>query len=794
MIRIFATAILFVLSLQLSAQSIYLRPVQKNSSIKGPFNAASISRPGDVLALSGTDKTIHIVDATTLNEKAVIQTGTMKASGIAFSRDGRNIIAGLPDGTIAIWETTRGTALRNFTHEASIRSVDVDQSGRVISGGVDRTVKVWDMATGTPMGQFPTQRSEITALAYSPDGKIAVAAGYGGSLTMFNAGTFTEFRTITQSRSYATLLTFSPDGKYFAAAHVDSTVSIWNGRNGEAIATLRSPGGSVTSIAFHPNSKYLISVGTAVSFWDIASQKVFYTMSEESFVPHFAVVAQQQDRLAVISRSGEIRTYTMFEKKPDQNGPSITLLSPRVPAAEPLKIFSSEVEFAGMISDESAIKEVTINGTAVPTQPATADERGSMNSSHSAVTFTSAQPLSAAGVNTFTISATDVEENTSTQTVSVTKLMKDASVELVNPTESIETDQISIDLQFKAWLDFTTYAVLLNNIEIVKKENFPKKPIGTLRTEKLSLSAGLNQIQLTVNGRNGERIRKTINITRRMLGAPTSIADENRPIRNTSGQPQRWAVVVGVSEYGNPAIKNLAYADRDAKAFAEFLKSSAGGGFEEERVKILLNKDATLQNIKTALFNFLRQTVDKDLVVIYFAGHGAPEPANPNNNYLLCYDTDPNALETSAFPMWDVNTALQRYIPSKRVVVFTDACHSGGISSDIATRGMSTTDDNMINQYLADLSKTKEGIIVFTASQAGEVSQELEKFGHGVFTYYLLEGMKGEADFNNDYTVTIGELMDYVEEKVKRQTSGNQHPTRNQGAYDKDLTISLIPN
>jgi uncharacterized caspase-like protein len=144
--------------------------------------------------------------------------------------------------------------------------------------------------------------------------------------------------------------------------------------------------------------------------------------------------------------------------------------------------------------------------------------------------------------------------------------------------------------------------------------------------------------------------------------------------------------------------------------------------------------------------------------------------------------------------MWDVNTALQRYIPSKRVVVFTDACHSGGISSDIATRGMSTTDDNMINQYLADLSKTKEGIIVFTASQAGEVSQELEKFGHGVFTYYLLEGMKGEADFNNDYTVTIGELMDYVEEKVKRQTSGNQHPTRNQGAYDKDLTISLIPN
>jgi len=333
---------------------------------------------------------------------------------------------------------------------------------------------------------------------------------------------------------------------------------------------------------------------------------------------------------------------------------------------------------------------------------------------------------------------------------------------------------------------------VLNTIEISKRENFPKKAAGTLRTEKLSLSAGLNQIQLTVNGRGGEKIRKTINITRRMLGAPTSIAAEDKPLKNNSGQPQRWAVVVGVSEYSNPSIKNLTYADRDAKSFAEFIKSSAGGGFEEERVKILLNKDATLNNVKQALFNFLRQTVDKDLVIIYFAGHGAPEPANPNNNYLLCYDTDPKSLETTAFPMWDVNTALTRYIPSKRVVVFTDACHSGGISTDLATRGMSATDDNLINQYLADLSKTKEGIIVFTASQAGEVSQELEKFGHGVFTHFLLEGMQGKADFNNDYTVTIGELMDYVEEKVKRQTNGNQHPTRNQGSYDKDLTISLI--
>jgi uncharacterized caspase-like protein len=207
---------------------------------------------------------------------------------------------------------------------------------------------------------------------------------------------------------------------------------------------------------------------------------------------------------------------------------------------------------------------------------------------------------------------------------------------------------------------------------------------------------------------------------------------------------------------------------------------------------VLLNKDATSPNIKDALINFLGQAIDIDLVIIYFAGHGAPEPARQQNMYLLTYDSDPNQLGTTAFPMWEIQTVLARHINAKRVVVFTDACHSGNISVNFATRGLATTENNLVNQYLSDLSKTKEGIVVFTASAAGEVSQEYPEIGHGVFTYYLLEGMQGKADYNNDYTVTINELMQYVEEQVKRKTHGSQNPTRSQTDYDKEMTISII--
>ncbi len=781
-------------SLPLQSQNIFLQPIAKNSIQKSTFFAATITNAGDLLGLSGADKSVKIVDPATLLEKFSFQTGNFKSYAIAFTVDGKNLISATPDGQISVWDYTKPAPIITFSHGSSVRSLDIDPSGRVISGGYDKMVKMWDYVTGKQIGKFPSLNAEIIALSFSVDDKNVIAGCADGSIVIFDATTFAVSKMIKENKSSVSSLTCSDNGKYFAVSFLDSTIVLFNIHTGTTIASMKNRDGAVTSLAFHLNSKFLITASSTLSFWDIATSKIFKSVADTNFFPVVVTVSKEKSTLAVSGRNGELRTYKMLEKKQDVIPPVITFLKPASVAAEPVQLYANEVEIAGIVSDENPIREVTVNGTVVPTVAASIQERKGIDSLFTAVSFSTIIPLTAAGISTIVVSASDVENNSAKQELKISKMSKDASVELVNPKESIETDQVTIDLQFKIWLDFSTYSIALNSIEITKKENLPKKPSGTLRAEKLSLSAGFNQIQLTVNGRGGEKIRKTLNITRRMLGAQTSIASDEKPLKNNSGQPQRWAVVVGVSEYSNPAIKNLTYADRDARSFAEFLKTSSGGGFEEERVKILLNKDATLNNVKQALFNFLRQTVDKDLVVIYFAGHGAPEPANPNNNYLLCYDTDPKSLETTAFPMWDVNTALTRYIPSKRVVVFTDACHSGGITSDVATRGMSATDGNLINQYLSDLSKTKEGIIVFTASQAGEVSQELEKFGHGVFTYFLLEGMAGKADFNNDYTVTIGELMDYVEEKVKRQTNGNQHPTRNQGSYDKDLTISLVPH
>ncbi|MEK7309723.1 MAG: L,D-transpeptidase family protein [Planctomycetota bacterium] len=240
---------------------------------------------------------------------------------------------------------------------------------------------------------------------------------------------------------------------------------------------------------------------------------------------------------------------------------------------------------------------------------------------------------------------------------------------------------------------------------------------------------------------------------------------------------ERWAVVVGISDYkNNPAVTDLKYADRDAQSFYDFLVSPQGGCFKTENIQLLLNQKATVSNLRSALGTFLGKTADKDLVVIYMAGHGAPDPKKWENLYFLTHDADLDSLPNTAYPMDDLTRDLQRYIKAKKVIVITDACHSAAVSGGmIAMRG---NEGYRVNDYLKKLAESREGCTFITASRAGEGSQESEKWGsgHGVFTHFLLEGLKGKADRNGDGFITMKEAYDYLYPKVQRESENGQAP------------------
>ncbi|MEK6650932.1 MAG: caspase family protein, partial [Bacteroidota bacterium] len=465
-----------------------------------------------------------------------------------------------------------------------------------------------------------------------------------------------------------------------------------------------------------------------------------------------------------------------------------------LPGNLPHRVYATEFAVRGIAWDNKKLASVTIGSTSLALAPLAPTDTFAIPVGAVAGVFTTTIRLDSVGVNEATITAVDATGLTSSTVVRIDRIAPADAVEVLAPLTNAEVEGVSTVLQFRPWFEVATYSISVNLIEVIRGQRPKNKRPGDVISDEIPLVVGYNQVQLTLTGVKGERMNRTIGVSRKytqtVVQAPVAALKK----RTATSGPQQWAVVIGVSEYRHLGIPSLKYADKDAEAFANFLRTSEGGGYDNEHMRVLLNKDATLPNVREALIDFLSNAIDMDLVVIYFAGHGAPEPARPQNLYLLTHDSDPTKLGTSAFPMWQIQDVLGRYINAKRIIVFSDACHSGGISVNFATRGVGATEQNLVNQYLADLSRSKEGTVVFTASAAGEVSQEFPEFGHGVFTQYLLEGLRGKADYNNDYTITINEAMQYTEEQVKRKTRGAQNPTRSQTAYDKEMTVALIPH
>jgi hypothetical protein len=256
-----------------------------------------------------------------------------------------------------------------------------------------------------------------------------------------------------------------------------------------------------------------------------------------------------------------------------------------------------------------------------------------------------------------------------------------------------------------------------------------------------------------------------------------------------------FAVVIGVSHYakgGDQQINDLQYADRDAKSVLDFLKSPAGGGVADQDSLLLLNQDATTESVRHALFTFLTRPQEQDTVIIYIAGHGAPDPLDPRNIYFLTADAKPDDMGGTAFPMWQLQDVFERVLKAKRVITFADTCHSYGFSGARAGTGQKRA-NNLVNQYLQRYASKGQRAVI-TASDISESSFEDAKWGdgHGVFTYFLLQGLAGKADANHDGVVTAGELFNYLKQEVPQATGGKQNPRALVG-ISSGLTISTVP-
>jgi tetratricopeptide (TPR) repeat protein len=260
------------------------------------------------------------------------------------------------------------------------------------------------------------------------------------------------------------------------------------------------------------------------------------------------------------------------------------------------------------------------------------------------------------------------------------------------------------------------------------------------------------------------------------------IGDEPVPLPK-GGIPRSYAVVVGISRYQKlPEKWQLQFAERDAQSIYTILISPEGGNFKQENVHVLTGAKATLAAVRHEIGDWLPSVAkDGDRVLIYFAGHGL---VFQSKGYLAPFDVDLDNIGATGYPMEELGVTIGSKIQAKSKILLTDACHSGAISPD---------DTESLNGKLATLDKS---LFSLTASRASERSFESPDLqgGHGVFTYYVVRGLGGEADTSpRDGIVTADELSEYVHTAVRKDTGGQQNPTSDRTNYDPQMFLAYVP-
>ncbi len=224
-----------------------------------------------------------------------------------------------------------------------------------------------------------------------------------------------------------------------------------------------------------------------------------------------------------------------------------------------------------------------------------------------------------------------------------------------------------------------------------------------------------------------------------------------------------YGVVVGVSEYLDQSITDLHFADKDAEAFAEYLRSPAGGSLDDDHLKVLTNEAATQAEVVMALYWLIDVVQENETIAIYFSGHGDVESKRVSQpGYLLCHNANAKAYMIGGAiklqDLQDIITTLS--VENKaRIILVTDACRSGNLAGD-AVNGK-----QVVGQNLA--AKIGNEIKILSC-QPEENSLEGTQWGggRGVFSYHLLRGLYGLADKNNDQQVTLSEIGRYLEDQV----------------------------
>jgi WD40 repeat protein len=660
--------------------------------------------------------------------KAVMEYVGHKKAVLCYdlSKDGKRLLTGGGDGKIMLWNLETGDSIQSISsYREPIFDIHFSSDEtKVASSSWDATMKIHDLQTGQLLTYFEFETNAAYNIIYHPSDLYLISARLDNSLQLWEIDTRTAVRNFVGHTDIISSIRLTNDQKTLMSTSIDGSIRLWDVGTGLMSKKLKGHRGAVHIAVFSKDEKFVYSGGAdrLIRVWDIASGKV-----TKSFAGHNAEI-----------------TSLLFS--PDNK----MLISHSVDGVTKFWDLSTGKEFFEHIhfgENDWMVKNPDgyFNGT---------------DNARKYIHFVS-------GLKTYSVDQffQDFYRPDLLPKIFQNRGGSEERNDIQGKLKSSPPPTVRVALvagdpgKAELYVRITDNGAGAQNIRVL--HNGKSIP---LNREVLKLPAGkglsttYKQIIDLVGGQN---TFTAVGSNRENLESDPHTAEIFSD--HSSKSSVCYIVAVGINEYKNSRL-SLNYARPDAESFTSLLDEKSPTLFKKIELHTLYDKDATRQKILNMLEMLSDKISQEDVFIFYYAGHGSMVDDKfyfiPTESLRL-YDA--TSLQKEAIEASVLQDKLKNIKALKQLIVM-DACQSGGSVELLATRGASE------EKAIAQLSRSA-GIHVMASAGSEQFATEFTALGHGLFTYVLIQALKGEADgAPKDGKVTIYELKSYIDDQVPEMT------------------------
>ncbi len=702
----------------------------------------------NMLAIGYSDNTIKFFDMSYGGISNIIESHSRPIRDIELSPYGNRLASASQDNSINVYHTIH-CHYRKIWEEylEYVSEISYSPDNKILASknyvlNDYKYIKFWDVATNELSHSFKSEMELMGGFTFHPKDNILATGTVYGSIMLWDAPSG-QFKGSFKGHDAIYDVAFSPNGKFLASGGYDKTVKLWDYRTRNILHNFIGHSKSVCCVVFAPNNLTLTSGSTdnTIKIWDIESGYLLHTLIGHS--SDITTLTYSPDSNILISGSSD--NSLRFWRVKDGSLLATTYVFNKTD-------FITFTPYGYFHSSKQAEKFA-----------AWRIDNNLFNFEYYADQFNNSDYI------TFALNGEDLPKpQVKTKTNYIPKIFWE------NKFSSTKHNDIEVIINYEGAYKLEDINCLHNNIPIEGSINYQNKQTEIIIPLHLIEFDNVLNIQVSdVNGSKSEWLRISFIYQNGIKGPSSNIKFQIKNGQQLGEYGKKYAIIIGISDYkflkrhsSNPdSLIDLQYAHNDAKAFISFLKNPkfSGGGWE---IYDFINNQACEQDIDEILTRILTMANQRDLIFIFFSGHARCHPLRPGDVYLLTYDFQPNK-PRSGYPYYLLIDLIAN-TKAEHVIAFIDACRSGTIG--FGSRGNKITNLDA-NEFGQRITQIKENRVIFSSASGIQKSYEHDNIKHGVFTYFLLKGLQGEAmDEKYPNFVDLGELYKFVRLNVFNYT------------------------